>query len=338
LRAAVAGPSWRLSSGTAVVAGLANARLDCAPTTAYVMLGERCSGDCAFCAQARSSSAGAGQLSRVAWPAFEADGAAAAIARGCNDGTLRRVCFQVTTGPGHLNVTIDAVRSMRARTTAPICASVTVHSLDEIARLIEAGASRVTLAIDAACERVYLATKTGSWQRTDMLLSAAARAYPGQIGTHLIVGLGETEREMAQALQRYADQGLAVGLFAFTPIAGTRLESAAPPDLGVYRRLQAVRWLISSRLARADYLSYDEHSRVVGLGLSVERLLQVLSDPIDSPFRTSGCGDCNRPYYNERPGGALYNYPRPLSPAEARAEANALVRALERPGASRESR
>ncbi|MEM2915121.1 MAG: radical SAM protein, partial [Candidatus Bathyarchaeia archaeon] len=28
------------------------------------------------------------------------------------------------------------------------------------------------------------------------------------------------------------------------------------------------------------------------------------------PFKTSGCPGCNRPYYNERPGGPIYNYPR----------------------------
>ena len=33
-------------------------------------------------------------------------------------------------------------------------------------------------------------------------------------------------------------------------------------------------------------------------------------------FQTSGCDDCNRPYYNERPGGLIYNYPRQLTPLE----------------------
>jgi biotin synthase len=35
------------------------------------------------------------------------------------------------------------------------------------------------------------------------------------------------------------------------------------------------------------------------------------------PFQTSGCPNCNRPFYNEQPGGPMYNYPRPLSSAEA---------------------
>jgi biotin synthase len=31
------------------------------------------------------------------------------------------------------------------------------------------------------------------------------------------------------------------------------------------------------------------------------------------PFRTSGCPNCNRPYYNERPGGHMYNFAAPLN-------------------------
>ena len=45
-------------------------------------------------------------------------------------------------------------------------------------------------------------------------------------------------------------------------------------------------------------------------------------------FETSGCPGCNRPYYNERPGGMLYNYPRPLTAAEAAREIEFLFAAL----------
>jgi len=41
-------------------------------------------------------------------------------------------------------------------------------------------------------------------------------------------------------------------------------------------------------------------------------------------FRTSGCPGCNRPYYNERPSGPFYNYPRGLTEEEARREARLL--------------
>lgn len=316
---------WRLSSGTAAVAGLAHARLDCPPTTAYVMLGERCAGDCAFCAQARSSRARSDLLSRVTWPDFGADEAADAISQACASDALRRVCFQVTTVPGHIDRAVCAVRDMRSRTDRPICVSVAVRDQADIERLLTAGASRVTLAIDAASERVYQQVKSGSWPRTRELLSTAVHRYPDQIGTHLIMGLGETEQELVSAMQEYADLGISIGLFAFTPIPGTRLAHHPPPALEAYRRVQVARWLILNGHGLAATFGYDGQRRIRSYALGEPELTALISDTHNSPFRTAGCADCNRPYYNERPGGVMYNYPRALTPAEVNAEVTDLV-------------
>jgi len=51
------GTQWRVSSGSAAVLGLRPLIMDAAPTTAYLMVGERCRRNCAFCAQARESRA-----------------------------------------------------------------------------------------------------------------------------------------------------------------------------------------------------------------------------------------------------------------------------------------
>jgi biotin synthase-related radical SAM superfamily protein len=53
---------------------------------------------------------------------------------------------------------------------------------------------------------------------------------------------------------------------------------------------------------------YDGDGRLVGL--------EALLPGTGEPFQTSGCPDCNRPFYNEQPGGPLYNYPRPLTAGE----------------------
>ncbi|MEM4243701.1 MAG: radical SAM protein, partial [Candidatus Bathyarchaeia archaeon] len=34
------------------------------------------------------------------------------------------------------------------------------------------------------------------------------------------------------------------------------------------------------------------------------------------PFLTSGCPACNRPFYNEKPSGPIYNYPRAVRSEE----------------------
>jgi len=317
---------WRVSSGSAAVLGLCAMRMDVAPTTAYLMLGERCSHDCAFCTQARSSRASAAALSRVLWPEYCAQQVTRAVAEAHARGDIARACFQVTVGRQHLQRTQDAVAQLASHSNVPICASVLAYDSDEVGILLSAGAERVTMALDAACERVHRYTKSGSWARSLALLEACARLYPSRLGTHLIVGLGETELEMANCIQHVVDMGVHVALFAFTPVSGTAMADWPPPTLGQYRRMQVARWLIVRREQRAEGFRYAAGGRLVGYGLSPEHLISLLHT--GDAFRTSGCPGCNRPYYNERPGGVLYNYPRPLTAAEADREIGSLLAEL----------
>jgi biotin synthase-related radical SAM superfamily protein len=315
--------TWRVSLGTAQVLGLAQAPLDAAPTTAYLMLGDRCVGDCAFCSQARSSQGRDGMLSRIIWPEFGDEDVCQACAAAHARGAVGRACFQVTMGPDAIERTRDAVARLAACSSVPTCASVMPRDLSDVAALLEAGAERVTIALDAATDSVYRQVKSGSYARVVALLEAAAAAHPGRIGTHLIVGLGESERDMAQRIQWALDRGIMVALFAFTPVRGTAMADVPPPPLATYRRLQAARWLMVHGHIRAEELGCDRDGRITSLGLPAEELASLLAD--SAAFRTSGCPDCNRPYYNERPGGVIYNYPRPLTPEEARREVATLL-------------
>jgi biotin synthase len=134
------------------------------------------------------------------------------------------------------------------------------------------------------------------------------------ITTHLIVGLGESEKEMVEMIQKCVDMGVLPALFAFTPVAGTALENLKQPPIQQYRRIQLARHLIFHGNARAENMSFDENGRITGFGVDKQTLKQVVGS--GEPFGTSGCPDCNRPYYNEKPSGPIYNYPRPLSEKE----------------------
>jgi biotin synthase-related radical SAM superfamily protein len=103
-----------------------------------------------------------------------------------------------------------------------------------------------------------------------------------------------------------------VGLFAFTPVRGTAMQDIPPPPLDVYRRTQVARYLICGHLARAADFIFSSEGRLISFNLLPLR--EHLAD--GRAFRTSGCPDCNRPFYNERPGGVMYNYPRLLTPTE----------------------
>lgn len=307
-------PTIKVSIGSAGVLGLADVQQTDPPTTAYLMLGEGCTRDCAFCAQARRSQANANALSRVIWPPYDSLKALKQLAACHLDGRIQRACLQVTTFAGHVNQASAVLSHIRQHSAIPLSLSIAVPDLAAISKLFGAGADRIGLAIDGATPETYARVKGSGWPHAIGLLADAARAFPGRISTHLIVGLGETEREMVQRFQWCADRHITIGLFAFTPVAGTPLAQRSQPSLASYRRLQAARYLITQGTIRATQIQYNGHAEIVSYGLSGSALQKHLEQ--GDAFRTSGCPDCNRPYYNERPGGDIYNYARPLGQEE----------------------
>jgi biotin synthase len=61
-------------------------------------------------------------------------------------------------------------------------------------------------------------------------------------------------------------------------------------------------------------MRFNGDNCLIDFGVPEEQIRDVIRT--GRPFVTSGCPGCNRPYYNERPGGPLYNYPRPPLPEE----------------------
>jgi biotin synthase-related radical SAM superfamily protein len=298
-----------VSIGTAAVLGLADVPMAAAPTTAYLMLGSRCLMNCTFCAQARESQASALSLSRVTWPEYDLDAVMGRLAEAVARGDIRRACLQVTATTEAFEQSLAILRAVKVASTVPFDIAILPHDLDQVRQLLDAGADHIGFGLDAACERVFRQVKGGNWRRSLALIEETARAFPGRAALHLIVGLGETEREMVERMQWAHDLGMTVGLFAFTPVRGTHLADRSPPSLAVYRRMQAARWLVVHSLARVEDMPFDGTGRLTCLGARLP--------PSGEPYQTSGCPDCNRPFYNEQPGGPLYNYPRPLTAEEA---------------------
>ena len=124
----------RVSAGTASVLGLSRIASFDEPTSAYVMIGERCAHDCAFCAQARSSAAPGGQLSRVTWPEFSADDLARALGAAAGAGRVQRACAQVVGAPGAFGKSIVAVRLLRSAVGSCVPVSVSFSATQTGAR------------------------------------------------------------------------------------------------------------------------------------------------------------------------------------------------------------
>lgn len=315
----------KVSVGTAGALDLADVRQITPPTTAYLMAGTRCQRNCGFCAQARTSQAQANALSRITWPPHNLAETITHLAHAYAAGDVKRCCIQITTAGNHVARAEHVLRQIRQACGIPLSLSIQVRNVPKLEPLFEAGADRIGLALDAATPTLYRQIKGPGWQRALALLDQAASRFPQRISTHLIAGLGEQERDLARLFQRFADRQITLGLFAFTPIPGTAMAAAPPPVLASYRRVQLARFLIQEDLVHFDNLAFDDYGQIIGYGLDAQALRSLLGD--GRAFQTAGCRDCNRPYYNERPGGPMYNYARPLTREEAR---QALSLALKR--------
>ena len=301
---------WKLSIGTAGAVGARQLKIDALPTTAYVMLGEHCMRNCAFCAQARDSTSQSKFLSRVAWEETPEAEAIRNIGLAFQAGKIKRACLQVVNTPDSHALVIRALDEFKKYGELPVVVSSHFTTVEQAAELFDKGAARLGLALDVATPELFASIKGGSWQNRWDLLCACAERFPGRMTTHLIVGLGETEKEMWQVICECYKRQITVGLFAFTPLKGTKFADRQPPDRGSYRRLQIGLELLKKGY-EAAVVEFEGESITK---INVPALWEVLAD--GHAFRTTGCEDCNRPYYNEKPRDVLYNYHRPLTAEE----------------------
>lgn len=153
------------------------------------------------------------------------------------------------------------------------------------------------------------------WENHITSLRDAVKVFSRwSVGTNLIVGLGETEEEAVRLMQKMRDIGVEVVLFAFTPVRETRLSEREQPKLEAYRRIQIARYLLYEEGIGVEDVIFDEGGAISGFK-DQELMFNELRD--GAAFQTNGCPGCNRPFYNERPSGPFYNYPRPLREGEA---------------------
>ncbi len=282
----------RLSYGTAVKMGLKKGRMDSEPTTAYVMLGNRCQSNCAFCAQKRTAPR-SNYLSRILWIPYPHT--VLSEMRG-----FSRICFQTLDYP---NVVDDLIRIIPILPPIPISVSIVPISRDDMIRLKNAGVDTISIALDAANREVFDRVKGKgvgnrfTWQGHWNALRTAKEIFEN-VNTHLIVGLGENDEDLINVMHKLRDLGITVALFSHMPIFG-----GEAPDIGRYRAIQLSRYLIFR-----GYMDFFKihNGKIVSISTPAEEMKNVSRG---IPFLTSGCPGCNRPFYNERPGGKIYNYP-----------------------------
>lgn len=312
----------RVSIGSAAVLDLITCKLDVFPKTAHLMTyySGRCTANCSFCPQARNSSSKSFLLSRVSWPDFPTQKVMANIKKTYLKRVIHRVCIQALNYSKVFNHLTSLVRLMRKYSKIPISISCQPQNDKDLILLANAGVDRIGIPIDAATKSLFNDIKGKNvdgpykWENQFSKLTKAVRIFgKGKVSTHLIVGLGESEQDILNIVQTLFDLGVISALFAFTPIRGTKLESRNQPSIKSYRKIQFAKYLIENRLVRFEEMSFN-NNQLIDYGIKNSIIREIIET--GDPFLTSGCPNCNRPFYNEKPSGPLFNFPHVLNSFE----------------------
>jgi biotin synthase len=280
---------------------------------------EGCLGRCHFCGLSRSRTEGprGKTFIRVDWPLYPLK---EIIRRVKRKDQIHRVCISMITHPKAMEDTLSVIQKLKEETDlyiSVLIAPTLIHHQDSLEAMKKAGADRVGIAIDASTPELFDQLRGKGvggphhwdhyWNVVQMAVGVFGKFH---VGIHLIVGLGETEKAMVEAIEKGQNMGAHTHLFSFYPEKGSPMEEHPPPSLSQYRRIQLARWVINEASGSLDQMKFDEKGRLVDFGIDIEPFLQ-----IGEPFMTSGCPGkdgkvaCNRPYGNERPSGPIRNFP-----------------------------
>lgn len=294
----------RASYGTAIELGLIKGVQKSPPTTAYFfIIYNKCKGSCKFCPQSIKPS---NKISRIDWPEFEIEDIMNAIKKK----KMKRVCLQLANEENIVFKAMNFISNIKdLGMPISISTSPSFEILNNLMNL-KNHIDILTIPIDCANEELFKKIKGEDWNYYWNALSKALEIFGSwKVGTHIIVGLGETEEEIVKLMLKCKEMRILPSLFAFTPIPETELGKMQAPNVSSYRRIQLARELIFSNEKIEFY--YDNFGRIREIKVRKDIVDRILED--GEAFMTKGCPGCNRPYFNERVSGAIYNYPRRLT-------------------------
>ncbi|MFQ5418838.1 MAG: radical SAM protein [Anaerolineae bacterium] len=286
---------------------------------------EGCYANCTYCGLARERPGVPedNTFIRVAWPLYPTDLVAEKIAeREAKDGVGRVCIAQVQDHRAYDDLVDMTQRVHRAAPQVPLSALVSATTLTEerLHVIKEAGADIIGVGLDGASEEVFYDTRgrgthgPHTWEHHWYIIHAARRIYgPMHVNCHIIVGLGETDRELVELFYRLKSEQIAGYLFAFNPEPGTVMQDVSRAPIHRWRRIQLIKWLIEERDLPRDTLEFDETGDISRLH-TPEMTVEVAVNT-GLPFMTNGCPDrsgkmaCNRPYGSYRPGEEYRDYP-----------------------------
>jgi biotin synthase len=297
-----------------------NARLYCINLLLTYTAG--CAARCAYCGLSNERSGKHHEKSfiRVPWPVYRTAEIIQRIAD--RQQRVKRICISQITNKRAIGDSLILCRKLRSSFDIPVSLliSPTIVDREDLIEFKSAGADKIGVAIDLASPKLfdrYRGSGVKGPHRWDTYVDRLADAIEifgsRNAGSHFVTGMGETEKQMVDIIQKIQDMGGWTHLFSFYPEPGSQMVDHPMPAMDHYRRIQLARYLIDKNLSHAKRFVYDKKQEIIDFGCPASKLDAVISS--GEPFRTSGCEGydgqvaCNRPYANSRPGPGIRNYP-----------------------------
>lgn len=308
--------------GTLGVLGLELIEMDTPPTTAYLQIytEKRCSANCLFCAQASGSSAELTRIARGMYMPAELELVVRRLKMAYERGYLARACIQTALYDNWWQDTVYLIRRLREESPIPISLSVFPLSNARYEELQKMGVNELTIPLDACTPGLFERIKGKgaggpySWDTHMEGIRRAARIFE-KVGTHLMLGLGESDEDAVRIISELWKNNVNPALFSYTYIPGAQhiiLEKNQDGIIKHYRTVQLARHLIVQGMASFSDMRF-ENGILCDFGVKSDLLLSVIEE--GEAFQTSGCPDCNRPMANEN-FSKIYNFPRKLNDEE----------------------
>ncbi|TFF97043.1 MAG: radical SAM protein [Promethearchaeota archaeon] len=323
----------RVSIGSASRLGLYECTFKEPPTTCYLMTyyQGRCIANCGFCPQARKSETSLELLSRVTWPIYDFKEVLTKLTYLPPNKRFKRICLQALNYSENFEDIKYIVKEIRKENVTPISVAIPPFSEEKLKELKRIGVDRVGIALDGSSKQVFESVKGEGvngpyrWEHHFKTLETALDIFRnGKVSTHIIIGLGEKPKDVIKLIKKLNDMTITVGLFAFTPIKGTKFQSTEPPDLLRFRKIQLARYLIVEENRSLNSITFNLKGDIIQFILNKADLLRIIQET--DAFLTTGCPGCNRPYYTSKPSGPIYNFPRKLTKSEIRSVYDSLVK------------
>ncbi len=306
----------RASMGTLGVLGLEMIQMDTPTTTAYLQIytEKRCNANCQFCAQAKGSSADLTHIARGMYIPHDLEAVVSRLKMAYDRGYLARACIQTALYDSWWWDTVHLIKMIRENTRIPISLSVFPVSNERFEVIRSLNVNEIVIPLDACTPELFNKIKGKSaggpysWESHMDGIKRASGIFE-KVGTHLLIGLGETDEDAIRLIWELRKSNVNVALFSYTYVPGTQFEVDEKPEGEIirhYRAVQLARHLIIEKLADYNEMRF-ENNIICDFGIDENNLLCVIEDA--SAFETSGCPDCNRPMANET-FSRIFNFPK----------------------------